>query len=151
MELLREKFDASPHKSNASPWKIRYFSVQIKSFFVENLMFLSTNRKFPRAKFDASPYKSKAIESFSVENYTVKLGDLGSPPPANKSLKIMSRGGEVVLLERHSFSRFEMESSCLHCGEHFQENAKFCHNCGKKLSHALGLKIFLQICRFIFT
>ena len=71
MELLRGKFDASPHKSNASPWKIRYFSVQIKSFRVENLMFLSTNRKFPRAKFDASPYKSKAIESSSVENYTV--------------------------------------------------------------------------------
>ena len=69
--LLRRKFDASPHKSNASPWKIRYFSVQIKSFCMENSMFLSTNRKFPRAKFDASPYKSKAIESFSVENYTV--------------------------------------------------------------------------------
>ena len=69
--LLRGKFDASPHKSNASPWKIRYFSVQIKSFCVENSMFLSTNRKFRRAKFDASPYKSKAIESFSVENYTV--------------------------------------------------------------------------------
>ena len=69
--LLRGKFDASPHKSNASPWKIRYFFVQIKSFCVENSMFLSTNQKFPRAKFDASPYKSKAIESFSVENYTV--------------------------------------------------------------------------------
>ena len=63
IELLRGKFDASPHKSNASPWKIRYFSVQIK-----NSMFLSTNRKFPRAKFDAYPYKSKAIESFPVEN-----------------------------------------------------------------------------------
>ena len=71
IELIRGKFDASPHKSNLSPWKIRYFSVQIKSFRVENSMFLSTNRKFPRAKFDASAYKSKAIESFSVENYTV--------------------------------------------------------------------------------
>ena len=70
-ELLRGKFDASPHKSNASPWKIRYFSVQIKSFCMENSMFLNTNRKFPCAKFDASPYKSKAIESFSVESYTV--------------------------------------------------------------------------------
>ena len=68
---IRGKFDASSHKSNASPWKIRCFSAQIKSFCVENSMFLSTNRKFPRAKFDASPYKSKAIESFSVENYTV--------------------------------------------------------------------------------
>ena len=94
MELLRGKFDASPHKSNASPWKIRYFSVQIKSFCVENLMFLSTNRKFPRAKFDASPYKSKAIESFSVENYTLKLGDLGtSPPPGQQIAENYVSGG----------------------------------------------------------
>ena len=33
-----------------------------------------------------------------------------------------------------------MESSCLHCGEHFQENATFCPNCGKH--RRTGLEIW---------
>ena len=102
--LFRGKFDASPHKSNASPWKIRYFFVQIKSFCVVNSMFLSANQKFSRAKFDASPYKSKAIESFSVEIYTVsELGDLGPPSPGQQIAEIIFLGREVVLFVKTFF------------------------------------------------
>ena len=95
IELLHGKFDASPHKSNASPWKIRYFSVQIKSFCV-----------------DVSQYKSKVspckIRCFSVQiesdrkllrgKLHSELGDLGSPPPGQQIAEIMFRGREVVFL-----------------------------------------------------
>ena len=64
-------------------------------------MFLSTNRKFPRAKFDASPYKSKAIESFSVENYTVNWATYD--PPGQQIAEIMFRGREAVLFVKTFF------------------------------------------------
>ena len=123
--FLRGKFDISPYKSKASAWKIRCFSVQIESFPVQNSMLLRTNRK--RSK--ASPWKT-----------TQWIGQIRIPPVI-KSLKLCFGGGKLGFL---SFSRFEMESSCFHCGQHFQENAKFCHSCGEKLLNSKCLKIFFK-------
>ena len=74
IELLRGKFDASPHKSKVSPWKIRCFSVQIES-----------DRKLLRGKLHS------------------ELGDLGSPPPRPTNREIMFRGREVVLFVKTFF------------------------------------------------
>ena len=66
IELLRGKFDVSQYKSKVSPCKIRCFSVQIES-----------DRNLLRGKLHS------------------ELGDLGSPRPANKSLKLCFGGGKL--------------------------------------------------------
>ena len=115
IELLRGKLDASPHKSNASPWKIRC-SAQIECFSVENSIFLRTNQKLLGGKFDVSQCKSKVppckIRCFSVQiesdrnllrgKLHSELGDLGSPP-GQQIAEIMFRGREVVLFVKTFF------------------------------------------------